>query len=110
MVPHRLALDYGTSNTVAVIRRPDGAVRPLLFDSSPLLSSAVFAGSDGRIRIGGDAGRRSRVGPARVEPNPKRRGDELEVLLRGRPVLVAELVAAVLRRGGPPAAPRRPRP
>ncbi|EXG82045.1 hypothetical protein CryarDRAFT_3177 [Cryptosporangium arvum DSM 44712] len=31
-----------TSNTVAMIRQPDGRVRPLLFDSSPLLPSAVM--------------------------------------------------------------------
>src|SRR5690242_7906546 len=95
---HRLAVDYGTSNTVAVVRRPDGAVRPLLFDSSPLLPSAVFAGPDGRILTGGDAERSARLDPARFEPNPKRRIDELDVLLGDRAFPVAELVAAVLRR------------
>ncbi len=36
-----LAVDFGTSNTVAVIRRADGRVQSLLFDGSPLLPSAV---------------------------------------------------------------------
>jgi hypothetical protein len=32
-----LGIDLGTSNTVAILRWPDGRVKPLLFDSSPLL-------------------------------------------------------------------------
>ncbi|WP_433050364.1 Hsp70 family protein [Dactylosporangium sp. CS-033363] len=38
-----LGIDFGTSNTVALMRWPDGRVRPLLFDANPLLPSAVFA-------------------------------------------------------------------
>jgi len=33
----RLGIDFGTSNTVAVLRWPDGRVKSLLFDGSPLL-------------------------------------------------------------------------
>ncbi|WP_426504275.1 Hsp70 family protein [Dactylosporangium sp. McL0621] len=95
-----LGIDYGTSNTVAVLRWPDGRSRPLLFDSSPLLPSAVFATVDGRLLVGRDAERAARNDPARFEPNPKRRIDELDLLLGDRVFAVAELVAAVLERVG----------
>ena len=39
---HALGVDFGTSHTVAVVRWPDGRVRTLLIDGSPLLPSAVF--------------------------------------------------------------------
>ena len=41
MPAFRLAIDYGTSNTVAFLQWPDGRTRPLLFGDSPLLPSAV---------------------------------------------------------------------
>ncbi|WP_203899101.1 hypothetical protein [Virgisporangium aliadipatigenens] len=43
---YRLAVDFGTSTTVAMLADPQGRVRPLLFDASPLLSSAT--GRSGR--------------------------------------------------------------
>ncbi|MGH3716299.1 MAG: Hsp70 family protein [Micromonosporaceae bacterium] len=106
-----LAVDYGTSNTVAVLRWPDGRVRPLLFDGSPLLPSAVFATPDGRIAVGRDAQRSAGLDPARYEPYPKRHIDAGELLLGERAYPITELIAAVLRRvadeavrtaGGPP--------
>ncbi|GLZ81547.1 hypothetical protein Afil01_63540 [Actinorhabdospora filicis] len=98
--PHSsgLGIDFGTSHTVAVIRRPDGRVEPLLFDSSPLLPSAVFAPPDGRPQAGRDALDWARVEPSRFEPNPKRRVDDGTVLLGERELAVAELFAAVLDR------------
>jgi hypothetical protein len=93
---------------------PDGRVQPLLFESNPLLPSAVFAEEGRRLLVGRDAERSSRVDPARFEPNPKRRVDEGSVLLGNAEFRTADLVAAVLRRvyeeavrvaGGPP--PRR---
>ena len=95
---HRLAVDYGTSNTVAVLQRPDGTARPLLFDASPLLPSAVFAEAGGRMLVGRDAEHASRLDPARFEPNPKRRINDLDILLGDRQYSMVELVAAVLRR------------
>jgi molecular chaperone DnaK len=92
-----LGIDYGTSNTVAVLRRPDGRSRALLFDSSPLLPSAVFATATGELLIGRDAERSMRTDPASFEPNPKRRIDELDVLLGTRAYPVTALVAATLR-------------
>ena len=80
------------------MQRPDGSVRPLLFDGSPLLSSAVFAEPDGRLLVGRDAERGAGVDPARFEPNPKRRINDLDVLLGGRQFTMVELVAAALQR------------
>jgi len=91
-----LAIDYGTSNTVALVRAADGRTRQLLFDGSPLLPSAVLADRDGTLRIGRDAVRSARLDPARYEPNPKRRIDESEVLLGERVYPLAHLIAATL--------------
>ncbi|WP_203997821.1 Hsp70 family protein [Virgisporangium aurantiacum] len=92
-----LAIDYGTSNTVALVRGSDGRTRQLLFDGSPLLPSAVLAAADGGgLQAGRDAVRAARVDPARYEPNPKRRIDESEVLLGERVYPVGNLIAATL--------------
>ncbi|MEV8513085.1 Hsp70 family protein [Dactylosporangium sp. NPDC051484] len=94
----RLGVDFGTSNTVAVVRWPDGRSRPLIFDGSPLLPSAVYAEPSGTIIVGRDAVHSARLEPARFEPNPKRRIDDGTVLLGDREMPVNELIAAVLRR------------
>src|SRR5690349_21729148 len=100
----RLGVDFGTSNTVAVVRWPDGRSRPLLFDGSPLLPSAVYAepnsaaGAPGVLVVGRDAVHSARLDPARFEPNPKRRIDDGTVLLGDRELPVGEMMAAVLRR------------
>ncbi|GAB3847562.1 Hsp70 family protein [Dactylosporangium cerinum] len=94
----RLGIDFGTSTTIAVLRRPDGRVQQLLFDGSPLLSSAVLLGPDGRLHTGRDAAHLARSAPERLEPNPKRRADEATVLLGDSEVDVRDLIAAVLRR------------
>jgi molecular chaperone DnaK len=91
-----LGIDFGTSNTVAMLRTPDGRVRPLLFDGSPLLPSAVYLGTDGRMVVGRDAERNARVDPGRFEPNPKRRVDDGAIFLGDREIPVAEVFAAVL--------------
>ena len=51
----RLAVDFGTTHTVAVL----APAKPLLFDASPLLSSAV-AIETGRLLTGRDAVRTDR--------------------------------------------------
>ncbi|WP_330186130.1 Hsp70 family protein [Dactylosporangium sp. AC04546] len=108
-----LGIDYGTSSTVAVVRHGGGKIRPLLFDSSPLLPSAVFVNNSARLVAGRDAEHSARLDPARYEPHPKRRIDDLDVLLGERAYPVPELVAAALSRvraealrtlGGPPGA------
>jgi actin-like ATPase involved in cell morphogenesis len=95
---HSLGIDFGTSNTVAVVRAADGRTRPLLVDGSPLLPSAIFAERDGGLVVGRDAISSARLDPARFEPNPKRRVDEGTVLLGERELPVVELIAAVLTR------------
>ncbi len=98
MTAFRLGVDFGTSTTIAMLRRPDGRVQPLLFDGSPLLSSAVLLGPDGRLHTGRDAAHLARGAPERLEPNPKRRIDDTSVLLGDAEVDVRRLVAAVLQR------------
>jgi hypothetical protein len=95
-----LGIDLGTTHTVALLAGPDRPARPLLFDSSPLLASAVFAAEDGRLLVGRDAERRARLAPERFEPNPKRRIDEGRVLLGTSEYPVVDLLAAVLGRVG----------
>jgi actin-like ATPase involved in cell morphogenesis len=110
---YRLGVDFGTSNTVAVLGRPDGSVRSLLFDGSPTLPSAVFHDPTAGVLVGRDAAHAARFAPECYEPNPKRRIDEHTVLLGEAEVPVVDLIAAVLSRvatearrvaGGPPSA------
>ncbi|MFF5080119.1 Hsp70 family protein [Actinoplanes sp. NPDC000266] len=95
---HALGVDFGTSNTVAVARWPDGRARPILVDGSPLLPSAVYAEPDGSFVVGRDAVHAARFDPARFEPNPKRRIDDGLVLLGEQEVPVVDLIASVLAR------------
>ncbi|MEU1591151.1 Hsp70 family protein, partial [Micromonospora sp. NPDC005710] len=91
-----LGVDLGTSNTVAVLRWPDGRTRPLLMDGQPLSPSAVYADPDGTLHTGWDARRLAQTDPARFEANPKRRVDEPTVRLGDRAYPPADLLAAVL--------------
>jgi len=95
---HALGVDFGTSNTVAVARWPDGRARPILVDGSPLLPSAVYAEPGGTLAVGRDAVHSARLDPARFEPNPKRRIDDGLVLLGDHEFEVVDLVAGVLAR------------
>lgn len=97
---YRLGIDFGTSTTVGVLRRPDGDVRPLLIDGSPLLPSAVYAAGDGRLLVGRDAVHAARSDPSRLENSPKRRIGDGTVLLGDRELDAVDLVAAVLGRVG----------
>jgi len=54
---YALGVDLGTSNTVAVLRWPDGRTRPLLVDGQPVLPSGVYADANGRLHVGRDARR-----------------------------------------------------
>ena len=62
----RLGIDFGTSHTVAVLRWPDGRVRPLLFDGSPLLPSAVYYDPARGLIVGRDAVRSARLAPGEL--------------------------------------------
>ncbi|WP_239159945.1 Hsp70 family protein [Virgisporangium ochraceum] len=107
----RLGVDFGTSNTVAVLELPNREPRPLLFDGSPLLPSAVAADAGGHLVVGRDALHTATIDPGSFEPHPKRCIDDESVLLGDRAVPVVDLIAAVLQRvvgeaeraaGGPP--------
>jgi hypothetical protein len=93
-----LGIDFGTTHTVAVLETPGGRPEPLLFDSSPLLSSAVYASPDGRLLTGRDGERSARIDPARFEPNPKRRIDEASILLGPTVYPLPVVIGAVLAR------------
>ncbi|MGA8115784.1 MAG: Hsp70 family protein, partial [Actinocatenispora sp.] len=94
---YQVGVDLGTSNTVTVLRWPDGRTRPLLFDGAPTMPSSVFLDDAGALQVGRDAQRLAMLDPTRFEPNPKRRIDDGTVLLGNREVPVVDLLAAVLR-------------
>ncbi len=94
---YRLGIDFGTSNTVAVLSWPDGRIRPLLFDGSPLLPSAVYAATPAML-VGTDAIHSARVQPELFEPTPKRRIDDGVVVLGDGEHPVADVIGAVLSR------------
>ncbi|MFD0743868.1 Hsp70 family protein [Phytohabitans flavus] len=93
----RISVDFGTSHTVAMLWVPGREPRPLIFDGSPLLPSAVYAMPDGRLVVGRDAWHAGSSNPAGLEPHPKRHIDEDNLLLDGREVPMEAVVAAVLR-------------
>lgn len=109
---YRLGIDFGTSSTVAMTAGLDGRARPLLFDGTPLLPSAVCGRPAGGLLVGGDAVEAAATYPERFEPYPKRRIDDTVVLFGETDVAVVDMIGAVLRRvadeagratGGPPA-------
>ncbi|GIG68744.1 Hsp70 family protein [Phytomonospora endophytica] len=98
MPPAYLGIDFGTSHTVAVLRRGDGRVETLVFDGSPLLPSGVYLAADGSLSVGVDAAHSARLDPSRFEPNPKRRVEDGSIPLGGGDVAVIDVFAAVLGR------------
>ncbi|GAB3997415.1 hypothetical protein GCM10029992_20240 [Glycomyces albus] len=65
-----LSVDLGTSHTVAVVVWPDGRTRPLLFDGSPVMPSAIFLDEAGTIHVGRDAERLGPTAPSGSNPTP----------------------------------------
>jgi hypothetical protein len=96
--PASISIDFGTSHTVATIRRADGRVHQQLFDGSPQLPSAVFIDDEGGPVVGADAVHSGRRKPDRFEPNPKRRIDDAQILLGETEIPVTSVIAAVLSR------------
>ena len=95
-----LGIDFGTSNTVAVLASPGRPPRVLSVDGSAWVPSAIYVDDDGTLSVGRDAERKARLAPERFEANPKRRVDDGEILLGVRVVPVVDAIAAVLRRVG----------
>ncbi|GAB3645781.1 Hsp70 family protein [Glycomyces tarimensis] len=93
-----LSVDLGTSHTVAVVVWPDGRTRPLLFDGSPVMPSAVFLDEAGTIHVGRDAERLGPTAPERFEPNPKQRISDGTILLGDREIQVTAAFSAILTR------------
>ncbi len=94
-----LSVDFGTSNTVAVLSAHGRPPRVVEVDGAAGLPSSVFAAEDARLVVGREAERQARLEPARYEPNPKRRVDEGALLLGDRVVPVTDAFAAVLGQG-----------
>ncbi|GIG64068.1 Hsp70 family protein [Phytomonospora endophytica] len=92
-----LAVDFGTSTTVAVVRHGDGRSETILFDGAPTLPSAVFAKPGAGLLTGRDALAAGLAAPGRFEPHPKLHVDDEAVWL-GVEVTVVDMFAAVLRR------------
>jgi actin-like ATPase involved in cell morphogenesis len=93
-----LAVDFGTSNTVAALGVDGGAPRLVTIDGSPLVPSSVFLTDDGTLAVGRDADRQARIDPSRYEPNPKRRIDDGFILLGAAALPVTMVIAEVLKR------------
>lgn len=92
-----LGIDFGTSNTVAVLLSAGRPPRVLAIDGSGWLPSSIYVEDDGSLAVGRDAERKARLAPERFEPNPKRRIDDGEILLGVRVVPVVDAIAAILR-------------
>ncbi|PRZ41651.1 Hsp70 protein [Antricoccus suffuscus] len=93
-----LAVDFGTSNTVAAVSVDGAPPRVLAIDGKPLLPSSIYLADDGSIAVGSDAERQARLDPSRFEPNPKRRIDDGEMLLGTDVIPVQRAIAAVFSR------------
>lgn len=93
-----LGIDFGTSNTVAVLAGSGRPPRVLGIDGSGWMPSCVYIDDDGTLAVGRDAERKARLSPERFEANPKRRIDDGEILLGVRIVSVVDAIAAVLHR------------
>ncbi|GAB7038503.1 MULTISPECIES: Hsp70 family protein [Catenuloplanes] len=96
--PSQLAVDLGTTHTVAVVGQPGEAPRTLLFDGYSLMDSGVYLDAEGNIVTGLEATRLGANDPVRFEPHPKRRVGEGSIPLGGVEVPVVLLLSAVLSR------------
>ena len=103
-----LAIDFGTTYTVAAVANPagpdgehqtDGTTRliDLEGDGTSKMPSSVVVTDDGEIVVGRAAVRQAALYPAAFEATPKRLIGQRTVLLGQTLVPVVELIAAVLR-------------
>lgn len=90
-----LAVDFGTTNTVAAVADPSG-VRVLNVNGRPVMASAVFLHDDGWY-VGDTAVRMARHRLDRFEACPKRAIPDGTLFLGGHDVPVADAVTALFR-------------
>jgi molecular chaperone DnaK (HSP70) len=92
-----LAVDFGTTATVAVIRDLDtGTVEVVDFSGTARLASGVGVSDSGELVAGALAERLAMSAPERVERAPKRRLGDRAVLLGDEVLSPVALVSAVL--------------
>ena len=94
----RLAIDYGTVVTRAVLAWPDGRWVQLLLDGAVQLPSGVYVDADGALWAGQAALARGAADPAGFVAHPKQHLGQPHLQIRGRDLDVLELAAATLRR------------
>jgi actin-like ATPase involved in cell morphogenesis len=103
-----LAIDFGTTYTVAAVSDPAGAdgrnqaegttrLIDLEGDGTSKMPSSVVVTDDGEIVVGRAAVRQAALYPAAFEATPKRLIGQRTILLGETLVPVVELIAAVLR-------------
>jgi hypothetical protein len=91
-------VDFGTSHTVAVVSGPGLPARLVTVDGQPWFPSAVFWTARGAAVVGADALRLALGEPARLEPRPKSRIADTDVLLADTVVPTTTLVRTLLAR------------
>lgn len=90
-----LAVDFGTTNTVAAVADASG-VRVLTVNGRPVMASAVFLHDDGWF-VGDTAIRMARHRLDRFEPCPKRAIPDGSLFLGGTDVPVGDAITEVFR-------------
>jgi molecular chaperone DnaK (HSP70) len=94
-----LAIDFGTSFTVAAIRAAAPAeAKVVQFDGEPRMPSMILLAESGELVVGQAAINQADVSPERLEATPKQYlGKEMPIILGGVAVEPVDAVAAVLR-------------
>jgi hypothetical protein len=97
MAPWILAIDFGTSYTVAATAEPGRRPEVIEIDGSRRVPSVVLVDGD-QFLVGKIAEELASAYPGRALRAPKKRlGDNAPVVLDGRPHQIADIVAALLR-------------
>lgn len=95
-----LAIDMGTTSTVVATRVGDRMAEVVEVDGQRTIPSTVFVDDDGSLPVGTTAVQLGAGRPDRAVRAPKRRLDvEEPIVVGGRALSAAELVAALLRHG-----------
>ncbi|MFC7595901.1 Hsp70 family protein [Terrabacter sp. GCM10028922] len=96
LASYRLAIDFGTTNTTAALRRDGEPAMPLrLGAASNAIPSAVLL-RGGEVVVGDEATRLAVLDPTSFERTPKRRLGQPAMVLGAQALDPASLVAAVL--------------